>query len=137
MRITTAIIAAALVFTPAAAGAATPLQKETAVWQTFKDKKAIAFAAMFAPTYVGLYDYGTANKAKEIDSLKNAKIESFKIGNFESRMIDDDDMLMTYVVDVKGMMGKDDISGKYNAASLWHRAGKQWLGVYHSEIKAK
>jgi len=137
MRISTSVIAAALVFTPVAASAATPLQKETAVWQAFKDRKAIAFAAMFAPTYVGVYDYGTANKAKEIDNLKNAKIGSFKISSFENRMIDDDDMLMTYVVEVKGTMGKDDISGKYNSASLWHRAGKQWLGVYHTEIKAK
>ncbi len=137
MRITTAVVVAALAFVPVAASAATPLQKETSIWQTFKDKKSTAFAAMLAPTYVGLYDYGTASKAKEIDNLKNAKIESFKITNFASRMIDDDDMLMTYVVDVKGTMGKDDISGKYNAASLWHRTGKTWLGVYHTEIKAK
>jgi hypothetical protein len=52
-------------------------------------------------------------------------------------MIDRDDMLMTYVVEVKGSMGKDDISGKYNATSLWHRAGTKWLTAYHSEIKAK
>jgi hypothetical protein len=137
MRIITPSIAAALVFMPVAASAETPLQKETSVWQAFKDKKAVAFASLFAPTYVGLYDHGTANKAKELDSLKNAKIESFKISDFASRMIDDDDMLMTYVVDVKGSMGKEDISGKYHAASLWHRNGKQWQGVYHSEIKAK
>jgi hypothetical protein len=137
MRITTSVVVAALVFMPVAASADTPLQKETAVWQAFKDKKADAFVAMFAPTYVGLYEDGVASRAKEMDNLKNAKIESFKIGNFASRMIDDDDMLMTYTVDVKGAMGKKDISGKYQAASVWHRAGKKWTGVYHTEIKAK
>ena len=137
MRIVTIAAAATVAFTGIAANAATPLQKETAVWQAFKDKKADAFGAMFAPTYVGLYEDGPATRAKELDSLKNAKLESFKITDVASRMIDPDDMLMTYVVDVKGMMGKDDMSGKYHAASLWHRTGNKWLGVYHTEIKAK
>jgi hypothetical protein len=132
-----AIAAAAVAFLPVVASAETPLQKETSVWQAFKDKKADAFAAMFAPDYVGLYDDGPATKAKEVDNLKNAKIASFAISDFANRMIDPDDMLMTYVVDVKGTMGKQDISGKYHAASLWHRSGKNWLGVYHTEIKAK
>jgi hypothetical protein len=137
MRVTSLVVAAALVCVPAAAAAETPLQKETSVWQAFKDKKADAFGSVIASSYVGLYDDGVASKAKELESLKNAKIESFKIDNFASRMIDQNDMLMTYVVAVKGMMGKDDISGKYNAASVWHRAGTKWLTVYHTEIKAK
>jgi hypothetical protein len=137
MRIVTVAAAAAFAFTSIAANAATPLQKETAVWQAFKDKKANAFRAMFAPTYVGLYEDGPSTTTKELDHLKSGKLESFKIDNFASRMIDPDDMLMTYVVDVKGTMGKDDISGKYHAASLWHRTGNKWLGVYHTEIKAK
>jgi hypothetical protein len=137
MRIVTFAAVAAFAFAGVTANAATPLQKETAVWQAFKDKKADAFSAMFAPTYVGLYEDGAATKAKELDHLKNDKLESFKITNFASRMIDPDDMLMTYSVDVKGMAGKDDMSGKYQAATLWHRTGNKWLGVYHTEIKAK
>jgi hypothetical protein len=137
MRIVTFAAVAAFAFTAVTAKAETPLQKETAVWQAFRDKTADAFGAMFAPTYVGLYDDGVATKAKELDHLKNDKHESFKISGFASRMIDPDDMLMTYAVDVKGMAGKDDMSGKYQAASLWHRTGNKWLAVYHTEIKAK
>lgn len=137
MRIISIAVSIAFAATPLALQGATPLQKETSTWQTFKDKDAKAFSAMFAPTYVGLYEDGLASKATELDHLKNAKIESFKIDKFASRMIDPDDMLMTYDVDVKGTMGKGDISGKYHAASLWHRTGGNWLGVYHTEIKAK
>jgi hypothetical protein len=137
MRIITIAALAAFALAPIAAQAATPLQKETSVWQAFKDKNAKAFGAMLAPNYVGLYDDGVASRATELDHLKSSKLDSFKIGNFSSRMVDPDDMLMTYVVDVKGTMGKDDISGKYHAASLWHRSGKTWLGVYHTEIKAR
>lgn len=137
MRMTSYIVAAALVCVPVAAIAETPLQKETAVWQAFKDKKADAFGSMFAPDYVGLYNDGPATKAKELDSLKSSKIESFKINNFASHMVGPDNMLMTYVVDVKGSIGKEDMSGRYQAASLWHRSGTKWLAAYHSEIKAK
>ena len=137
MRIITFAVAAALVATPALAKPMSPLQQETAVWQAFKDRNAKAFNGTFAPNYVGLYEDGIASRAKELDNLKKARIASYKIDNFVSRMIDPDDMLMTYVVDVKGSMGKTDISGKYQAASLWHRTGNKWLGVYHTEIKAK
>ena len=138
MRIMTFAVAAALVATPALAKPMSPLQQETAVWQAFKDKNAKAFGATFGPNYVGLYEDGIASRAKELDNLKKAKIASYKIDNFASRMIDNgEDMLVTYTVDVKGTMGKDDISGKYQAASLWHRTGNKWLGVYHTEIKAK
>jgi hypothetical protein len=137
MRIISIAALAAFAVAPVAAQAATPLQQETAVWQAFKDKNAKAFEAMIAPTFVGLYSDGPDNRAKELDNLKNSKIASFKIDNFASKLIDPDDMLMTYVVDVKGTMGKDDISGKYQVASLWHRSGNKWLGVFHTEIKAK
>ena len=137
MRATSLVVVAALVCVPAVATAETPLQKETSVWQAFKDKKADAFGSVFAPNYVGMYDDGIADKAKEMYSLKTAKIDSFKIDNFASHMVDQNDMLMTYVVDVKGKMGKEDISGKYNASSLWHRSGTKWLTAYHSEVKAK
>jgi hypothetical protein len=137
MRIISIAALAAFAVAPIAARAETPLQKETSVWQTFKDKNAKAFSAMFASNYVGLYDSGAASTATEVDHLKISKIASFKIGNFASHMVDQNNMLTTYVVDVKGTMGKDDISGKYHAASLWHRSGGKWLGVYHTEIKAK
>src|SRR5438874_13255701 len=102
MRIISIAALATFAVAPIAVQATTPLQKETAVWQTFKDKNAKAFSAMFAPNYVGLYDDGVASLATELNHLKAAKIDSYKISNFASRMIDPEDMLMTYVVDVKG-----------------------------------
>lgn len=137
MRFITIAILSAFTLAPVAAQAATPLEKETSIWQAFKNKDAKAFGGMLAPDFVAQYEDGTFNRAHELDSLKNSTLDSFKISNFASRMIDADDMLMTYVVDVKGKSGKDDISGKYQAGSVWHRSGSTWLGVYHTEIKAK
>jgi hypothetical protein len=138
MRMISYAVLAALVVAPVAASAATPLQLETSMWSMFKNKQANAFGAMFTPNYVGVYEVGTASRAKELDSLKNSKIASFKINDFSSRMIDaGEDMLTTYSVDVKGTMGKTDVSGRYWVASVWHRTGNKWLTAYHTEIKAK
>jgi hypothetical protein len=137
MRLTSYLTAAAMVCVSQAAIAETPLQKETSIWQAFKDKKADAFGSMLAADYVGLYNDGPATRAKELDSLKASKIDSFKIENFASHAISPNDILTNYVVDVKGSIGKEDASGRYYAASLWHRTGAKWLTSYHSEIKAK
>lgn len=137
MRMISLTLAAAVLIAPVGISAATPIQMETSVWQAFKDKNGNAFGAMFAPTYVGVYTDGTYNVARELQAMKDTKLQSFKINDFSTRMIDADDVLMTYTVDLKGTEGKQDISGKYNAASVWHRANNKWLGVYHTEIKAK
>jgi hypothetical protein len=137
MRTIHILVSACLLAAPVAAGAATPQQMETSVWQAFKTKNATAFRAMFTPNYVGLYEDGRASLANELDHLKNGNIRSFSISNFGARSVDASDVLTTYVVDVRGSIGKTDISGKYYAASLWHRSGNKWQTAYHTEIKAK
>jgi hypothetical protein len=141
MRIIPIAALAAFALAPAAVQAATPLQKETAVWQAFKDKKADTFKGYLHPDFVAVYAEGKATRDQEVQSLKNSKIQSFAISDFNHRMIDPEDVLMTYTVVVKGMNGKEDVSGKYYASSVWHRVGSgktsKWVAVYHSEVKAK
>jgi len=117
--------------------AETPLQRETATWNAYKHKNSIALKGLYAPTYVGLYDDGTCDMACELKNMKNSDLQSFTITGFTSRLIDSDNMLMTYTVDEKGMDGKENFSGKYHAASLWHRTDRRWLGVYHTEVRTK
>jgi hypothetical protein len=137
MRTISIAALAAFALTPFAAQAATPLEKETAIWQAFKDKKADTFKGMLEPGFVAVYEDGNKTRDQEVQGLKATKLDSFKISNFNHRLIDPEDVLMTYTVEVKGMQGKTDVSGVYHAASLWHRSGSMWRGVYHSEVKAK
>jgi hypothetical protein len=141
MKIIAIAALGALVVTALPAHAATPQQKETAAWQAYKDKQGRAFMGMLTPDYVGVYQTGNVTRDQEIEGMKKSKIESFAISGFTHRMIDPDDVLMTYTVEIKGSDGKDDISGTYHAASIWHRSGqgKQalWRAVYHTNVKAK
>jgi len=141
MRLIPLAALAAFAIAPVAAQADTPLQKETSIWQAFKDKKADTFKGMLHPDFVAVYETGRVSRDQEVQSLRKSKIESFAISDFNHRMIDPEDVLMTYTVAVKGSDGKDDISGKYYASSVWHRVGSgktsKWVAVYHSEVKAK
>ena len=137
MRVIPFLASATLLLAPVASSAATPQQLETGIWQAYKDKNASAFKAMFTPNYQGVYDHGPATIAKELQSMKATNLQSFLISGFTSRMIDPDDMLTIYAVDLKGTVGKTDASGRYWSTSLWHRSGDKWLTAYHSEIKAK
>ena len=137
MRMILSLASATLLLAPVAASAASPQQLENGIWQAFKDKNANAFKAMFTPNYVGIYDDGPATLAKELQAMKDTRLQSFAISGLTSRMIDPDDMLTTYAVDMKAAVGKRDASGRYWTTSLWHRSGNKWLTAYHSEIKAK
>lgn len=138
MRMISLLVGATIVITPVTASAATPQQLENGIWQAFKDKKSDAFRAMFTAKYVGLYEDGTFNVARELESMNKTNLRSFAISNLTARPIDaGEDILTTYTVVIKGTLGKTDISGRYWCSSVWHRAGKNWLTAYHSEIKAK
>jgi hypothetical protein len=141
MRMISYAIVASLVCIPVAATADTPLQKETSVWQAFKDKKADTFKGLLHPDFVAVYADGRATRDKELQSLRKSKLESFAISDFDHKMIDAEDVLTTYTVTVKGTDGKSDVSGKYYSSSVWHRVGSgktsKWVAVYHSEVKAK
>ena len=131
------VAAAAFIAAPAFAASMTPLQRETAAEQAFKDKNAAAFKAMMAPNYVGVGDTGPCSAACEIKDMQSVNLSSFKIGNFQSRMIDPDTMLNTYSLDGSGTMRKKPFKVRFWATTLWHRSGDKWLAVYHSGVKAK
>ena len=128
---------AALVSAPSFAAPMTPLQRETAAEQAFKDKSADAFKAMMAPNYVGIGDTGPCSVACEVQDMRKVNLRSFKIGNFHSQMIGPETMLNTYSLDGNGMTGKKPFKVRFWSTTLWHRSGDKWLAVYHSGVKAK
>jgi hypothetical protein len=115
----------------------TPLQRETAVWQAVKVKDMDAFAASMSPDFVGVYSEGTHDRERELRIVRNQALRSFAIGNFHARLVDPNDMLVTYSADVQGMEDGSSFSGRYWNTSWWHQSGGKWLTVYHGESKAK
>lgn len=137
MRILCWVVASAVIVTPAVAASMTPLEREKAVWTAVKAKQMRVFAASMTPDFVGVYAWGTHNRAQELRVVRNQTLRRFAIANFHSRMVDPYNMLTTYTADVQGTEDGESFSGRYWNTSLWHRTGDKWLTVYHGEVRAK
>lgn len=127
----------AVVAAPAMAAPISPLARETAIWNAVKTKQMHVFAASMPPNFLGVYAWGTHDRAEELRVVRNQTLSSFAISNFHAQMIDRDNMLTTYIADVRGTEDNKSFSGRYWNTSLWHRTGTKWLTVYHGEVKAK
>ena len=137
MRILHGIAAAAIVAAPATATPTTPLAREIAVWNAVKAKHMNAFASSMTPNFIGVYAWGTHDRAQELRVVRNQTLRSFTIRNFRSQMIDSDNILATYIADVRGSEDGQSFSGSYWNTSVWHRSAGKWLTVYHGEVRAK
>ena len=137
MRLLHWIVATAVAASPAMAAPLTPFAREAAVWKAAKDRNLDVFAASMAPGFVGVCAFGLHDRAHEIRVVGNQTLRSFMLRNFRARMVDSDDMLMTYTADVIGTEDDKSFSGRYWNTSLWHLSGGKWLTVYHGEVKAK
>ena len=137
MRILLWIAATLLTASASIAAPVSPLGRETAVWNAVKAKQMRAFAASMAPNFVGVYAWGTHDRAQELRVVRNQSLRGFALANFRTHAVGDDDILVTYTADVQGSEDGKSFSGRYWNTSLWHRIAGRWLTVYHGEVRAK
>jgi hypothetical protein len=130
------LAAAALGAAPVASASTEDQAREARLWQIAKDRNMEAFAALLDPAFVAVYSSAINDRDAEIAAIGQQSLQGFEISNFTSRPIGADVSLVTYSVDAKGRFRGADISGRYNAASLWRREGGEWKLAYHAEAKA-
>lgn len=109
--------------------------KEKAAWQAFKDKNEAAFKKLVDKDVRGVYDTGAANMAKELDAMKKWDMKSFAISDYDIFSDEKDVIVATYTVKVDGTFDGKDMSGTYNAGSVWKKEGNNWLAIFHTNIK--
>ena len=109
--------------------------KETAAWQAFKDKNADDFKKVVDKDIRCVYADKISNMEKELADMKKSDMKSFAISNYESFTDEPDVIVTTYVVKLEGKVDGRDISGTYNAGSVWKKEGNDWLGIFHTHIK--
>jgi ketosteroid isomerase-like protein len=111
--------------------------KEKAAWQAFKDKKADDFKKVVDKDIRCVYADGVSNLQKELDDMKKWDMKSFAISNFDSFSDEKDVIVTTYTVKIEGTVDGKDVSGTYNAGSVWKKEGNDWLAIFHTNIKAE
>ena len=109
--------------------------KEKAAWQAFKDKNEAEFKKLVDKDVRGVYDSGVANMAKELDAMKKWDMKSFAISDYDIFSDEKDVIVSTYTVKVEGTFDGKDMSGTYNAGSVWKKEGSNWLAIFHTNIK--
>ena len=108
---------------------------EKAAWQAFKDKKADDFKKVVDKDVRAVYDEGIMKMSDELDAMKKWDMKSFAISDFNMFSDEKDVVVTTYTVKVEGTLEGKDMSGTYNAGSVWKMEGKDWLAIFHTNIK--
>jgi hypothetical protein len=130
----------ALLATMAISFAKTPskeaiMKKEESAWQAFKDKKADDFKSLVDKDIRCVYPEGMSNLQKELDDMSKWDMKSFAISDFDSFSDEKDVIVATYTVKIEGTYNGKDMSGTYNAGSVWKMEEGKWLAIFHTNIK--
>ena len=109
--------------------------KENAAWQAFKDKKADDFKKVVDKDIRAVYAEGISNMEKELSDMKKWDMKSFTISDFTAFSDEKDVMVTTYTVKVEGTYDGKDMSGTYNAGSVWKQEKNAWMAIFHTNMK--
>lgn len=113
------------------------IQAEKNVWQAVKDKKFDAFQKMLSADFRSVYGSAMNKLDQEVADIKKVDMKSVTFGDMDVVFIDKDAALITYQVTVEGTEDGKNVSGKWNAASVWKKDGADWKGVFHTEVKTE
>src|SRR4029077_18172196 len=109
--------------------------KEKAAWQAFKDKKADDFKKVVDKDIRCVYADGVSNFQKELSDMQKWDIKSFTISDFDSFTDEPDVIVTTYIVKIEGTYDGKDMSGTYNAGSVWKKEKAAWMAIFHTNMK--
>src|SRR5207244_4062953 len=131
----TALFATIAISNAAVPGKAAMEGKEKAAWQAFKDKNEAEFKKLVDKDFRGVYDTGISNLQKELDDMKNWDMKSFEISDYDMFSDEKDVIVATYKVKVEGTYKGKDMSGTYNAGTVWKQENGKWMAIFKPNIK--
>ena len=109
--------------------------KEKAAWQAFKDKNEADFKKVVDKDFRGVYDDGISNLQKELDGMKKWDMKSFELSDFDMFSDEKDVVVTTYKVKLEGTNDGKDMSGSYNAGTVWKQENGKWMAIFHTNVK--
>ena len=111
------------------------MANEKAAWQAYKDKKVDDFKKVVDKDIKCVYPDGISDMAKEVSDMSKWDIKSFEFSDFAMFSDEKDVAVTTYTVKLDATYDGKDMSGTYNAGSVWKQEGKDWLGIFHTMAK--
>jgi hypothetical protein len=132
---TIAVFFAMMAVSVAAPDKAAMEAKEKAAWQAFKDKKADEFKKLVDKDVRCVYPAGINHLQNELDAMQKWDMKSFEFSDYDMFSDEKDVVVATYKVKVEGTYDGKDMSGTYNAGSVWKLENGKWLAIFHTNIK--
>ena len=111
------------------------MANEKAAWQAYKDKKADDFKKVVDKDIKCVYADGVSDMAKELADMTKWDIKSVEFSDFNMFSDEKDIAVTTYTVKIEGTNEGKDMSGSYNAGSVWKLENGKWLAIFHSNVK--
>jgi uncharacterized protein DUF4440 len=103
-----------------------PAVKETVVidleksaWEAYKNKQADAFKKLLTKDYSGTYADGVNNVEAEVADMEKGELRQYSFADLKVAFPSADVAVMTYKVTTQGTSAGQDVSGAYNAGSVW------------------
>jgi hypothetical protein len=137
LTLTITLFFAAMAISIAAPGKEAMMKKEEAAWQAYKDRKEDAFKKVVDKDVRVVYADGVANMQKELDDMKKWDVKSFTVSDYDTFSDEKDVVVATYKVAIQATFNGQDMSGTYNAGTVWKKEGNAWLAIFHTHMKAE
>jgi len=132
----TALLATIAVSNAAMPDTAAMEAKEKSAWQAFKDKNADAFKKVVDKDIRCVYASRLSTSLQnELADMQKWDMKSFEFSDFDMFSDEKDVIVTTYKVKLEGTVDGKDMSGTYNAGSVWKLENGQWLAIFHTNIK--
>ena len=110
---------------------------EKSAWEAYKNKQADAFRKLMSKDYYGTYAEDIKNLDREVADMAKTDLRDYSLADMKVVFPSADVAVITYKATMHETSEGTDMSGTYNSASIWVKKSAKWLGVFHTEAKAK
>ena len=118
------------------------IEKENALWETLRNKHperfdefAKRFGKFFADEYRGVYADEINARDEEIEGPRFCRLETFSFTEMETTFLTDETAVLVYKIVTKNFLKERDISGVFNASSVWVKRDGEWKLILHTEAR--
>ncbi|HEY2680978.1 MAG TPA: hypothetical protein VGI59_06615, partial [Candidatus Udaeobacter sp.] len=77
-----------------------------------------------------------SNLQQELDGMKKWDMKSFEISGYDMFSDEKDVIVATYKVKLEGTSDGKDMSGIYNAGTVWKQENGKWMAIFHTNVKS-
>jgi hypothetical protein len=113
------------------------IAREKATWQSYVDKRADDFKKLVSPDLVAINANGVTNLRDELDTMSKSEIKPVAFNDMKVVMPDANTAIVTCQAKMDASFRGTDISGVYNAATIWRMTNGEWRAVFHTTVRAE